>query len=181
MFTFAKATPNEIKRSLARVVKGEKLQIDEKTLDAIARKADGSFRDATKLLEQLVSESEKKDISISSTSENNFIEGSEMDAKTFIRMLIGKKTKEAISFLELQEKSGYDFQEFTKNILMVLHEHLMTRYGQETETMKELKTLSIPDLKYLIKLLTSSYQEMKGSVVAQLPLELAVIEWCDRK
>ncbi|MBU1499564.1 DNA polymerase III subunit gamma/tau, partial [Patescibacteria group bacterium] len=50
---FNKASHGEIKRSLTRVVKGEKLKISEEDLGRIARVADGSFRDAVKILEQL--------------------------------------------------------------------------------------------------------------------------------
>jgi DNA polymerase-3 subunit gamma/tau len=53
---FRKATDDEVIRSLLRVVAGEKKKISEASLSLIAKAANGSFRDATKILEQLFTE-----------------------------------------------------------------------------------------------------------------------------
>lgn len=49
---FPRATPEEIGRSLARTVSGEKLSVESGTLEMISSSADGSFRDAQTMLEE---------------------------------------------------------------------------------------------------------------------------------
>lgn len=49
---FPRATPEEIGRSLARTVNGEKLSVEHGALEMISSSADGSFRDAQTMLEE---------------------------------------------------------------------------------------------------------------------------------
>ena len=61
---FRKATEEEIKNSLRRVIAGEKIKIEDKVVEKIAKLANGAFRDAVKMLEQFTFEGEgflKKD------------------------------------------------------------------------------------------------------------------------
>ena len=58
---FRKATAEEIVRSLSRAVKGEKMKINEESLNEMAGASGGSFRDAVKILEQLALEKRKLD------------------------------------------------------------------------------------------------------------------------
>src|SRR3989344_2706111 len=53
---FRNATPTEIVRSLKRVAKGEKLKVEDDALSVIAQAAGGAFRDAIKILEQVIAE-----------------------------------------------------------------------------------------------------------------------------
>src|SRR5258706_12597240 len=62
--TFSRATEKEIVHSLQRIVKGEKLDIDEKVLLEIAKLSDGGFRDATKVLEEIVMKAGGKRITL---------------------------------------------------------------------------------------------------------------------
>src|SRR3990172_2163032 len=48
--SFRKATLEEIEHSLKKVVIGEKMKVDKKVLEDVAKAANGSFRDAIKLL-----------------------------------------------------------------------------------------------------------------------------------
>ncbi len=53
---FTRANSDEIVRSLKKVIRGEKLKVDNGVADIIAQFSDGSFRDAQKILEQLILE-----------------------------------------------------------------------------------------------------------------------------
>ena len=163
---FTKATTDEIARSLKRIVKGEGLdKITDAQLLSIAKAADGSFRDAAKLLEQADYNDEQQIVF----------------PEKFLALVVGKNSRDAISFVESLDSHGIDFLDFTKRILDLLHNALLVNYGQEVEVADELKKLSIVDLKNLLKLFTSAYQEIKVSYIERLPLELAVIEWGERK
>lgn len=161
---FTKATTDEIARSLKRIVKGEDLALTEAQILSVAKAADGSFRDAAKLLEQ----ADYADVATDITPEK------------FLAFVISRNSKDAIAFIGSLENHGIDFQDFTKRVLDLLHDALLSHYGQEVEVGEELKTLSILELKQLLKLFTSAYQEIKISYIEQLPLELAVIEWGEK-
>ena len=51
--SFSLATQDELLRSLRRIVSGEKLNIEKDALEEIARLSDGSFRDGSKILQEL--------------------------------------------------------------------------------------------------------------------------------
>ena len=51
--SFARAKNEDLTRALKRIVKSEKIDIDEPALASIVTNADGSFRDAVKMLEQV--------------------------------------------------------------------------------------------------------------------------------
>ena len=53
---FTKATREEIKRSLERIIKNEKIKIKTEDVDKIIKISKGSFRDAVKSLEQYVND-----------------------------------------------------------------------------------------------------------------------------
>src|SRR3990167_10708590 len=53
LIAFRKAVPQEVISSLDKAVLGEKLDIEDQALEEIAKRVDGSFREAHKILEQL--------------------------------------------------------------------------------------------------------------------------------
>src|SRR5258708_21875964 len=50
---FSRATADDIARQLTRVALGEKIKIEKEAIIKISKKADGSFRDAVKILESI--------------------------------------------------------------------------------------------------------------------------------
>ncbi len=59
-FDFHRLTQKEIEASLARVCEAEGVKVEARTLQLIARRADGGMRDAQSLLDQVLSFSEKE-------------------------------------------------------------------------------------------------------------------------
>ncbi|HLB60237.1 MAG TPA: DNA polymerase III subunit gamma/tau, partial [Patescibacteria group bacterium] len=172
---FTRANDEEIIRSLRRVVTGEKLAISDDALSVIARAADGSFRDATKLLEQAVSERalEKKEI--------EKLTGAYFDDEILL-LLSAKKTKEALEYIQQRETDGVDFIALIAGLVERLHGMLLAKHGIELND----QTINLPndqfktdDIDRLIRLLSRAYLETKTSFIPSLPLELAVIEYCN--
>ena len=56
---FTKATSEEMVRSFARVVKGEKAEVSKEALSLLSRSVDGSFRDGIKILDEVLSDKKK--------------------------------------------------------------------------------------------------------------------------
>lgn len=158
---FTKATKEELTRSLKRVIKGENITISDTALSLIAKSSDGSFRDAVKMLEQAVTEnrlSEKDIAAITGQSGNTDV----------LDMLFQKDIRGALQHIEEQSNKGIDFSLYIQSLLEHLHE-------------KMLKDPEDTHVRILIKYLTRAYTEMKTTSIPQLPLEMAVIEYCSRK
>ncbi len=178
-FEFTKATNGEIQRSLKRVVKGEKLKIEneDELLQEIANAADGSFRDATKLFEQAMDEDalsiEKIRPILGSVSE--------VAIQHFITYLSTKDAKKSLAAVEELTSKGVTMKSFMKTLLETLHSMLLAKYdvvpkdnGNQTEWSSE-------EIKRVIKVFSKAYMEIRSSTIASLPIEIAVVEWCENK
>ncbi|MBI4130297.1 DNA polymerase III subunit gamma/tau [Candidatus Roizmanbacteria bacterium] len=172
LLPFTKATNDEITRSLQRVINGEQLRISEESVKLIAHHADGSFRDATKLLEQAVAEGK-----LDTESIRSLLGVAHLGVDEFVALIHRKKTPEALSLLQERANSGVDFTVFTQALIEFLHTQLLLSY--QTNSEKKSVGLTKGELKQLLKVFTRAHLELRGSVLPQLPLELVVIEWCE--
>ena len=97
--------------------------------------------------------------------------------------LAQKETKKALEWLHEAREKGADWRVLTESVLEMLHQELMGRFGVITERTKEAKSeitkLSVEELKKLIRLFSKADQELKTAVIPALPLELAIVEWCE--
>lgn len=172
---FKKANSVEIKRSLKRVVKGERLKADDEALSQLAKVADGSFRDAIKTLEHLVSEKVK--LTGSKVSERLF-RSKVVSAHEFIESLINKDVKKALGLVEKLVNGGVMIETFLSNVVDDLRKMLISKVleDDEGELSEELSRDQLIDL---INTLSDSYNRTGIGPIEQLPLEVAIINWCD--
>lgn len=169
---FKKATTEEIVRSLNRVVKGEKIKIDKEALTLIAKAANGSFRDGIKILEQLITE--KKSLSVKNLEEYLF-QTKTLNVDELLNLLAKKETKNAIMEIEEVIKNGGSMENLVETILERLQKGLLAKVGIGEEILED---FSQEDLILLIQLFSRAGNELKGAVIEQLPVEIAIIEWC---
>ncbi|MBI2066048.1 DNA polymerase III subunit gamma/tau [Candidatus Woesebacteria bacterium] len=169
--SFKKASVPELVRSLGRAVMGEKIKIEKASLEIIAKKSQGSFRDAVKTLEQLVSE--KRSLKPENVEEY-LLEVKSVDINEFIELLIQKDTKGAIEVVEKASGKGVGMENFVENLLARLRLALLTKVGIGSEDLPQIKK---EDLIVLINLFSKAGGELKSAIIEQLPLELAIIEW----
>ena len=172
LIEFHKASPEETVRSLRSVVKGEKLKIDKETLLSISEMSDGSFRDAVKILEQLVSQKVKLE---KAEVEEYLFKRKAFNEKEFINTLSAKDAKKALLGIEYFVTKGVSVENVIDSLITVLKESLLTKVGLGGE---EIPNLSKENLISLIELLTSARSQIAFSPIEELPLEIAVIKWC---
>ncbi|OGM11022.1 DNA polymerase III, subunit gamma and tau [Candidatus Woesebacteria bacterium RBG_16_34_12] len=170
---FKKATDEEILRSLQRITKGEKIKIEDEQLLQIAEAADGSFRDAAKILEQVVTELKIYD----EKRINEFFNKGISSVNIFFEYLFDKKTREALNWLEQSIESGINADKLGQSILGSLQTSLKAKYqiGEDP-----IALFDKSELVYLIKLFNNALKDIAYSAIEHLPLEIAVIEWCER-
>jgi len=165
LIEFHKASPEETVRSLRSVVKGEKLKIDKETLLSISEMSDGSFRDAVKILEQLVSQKVKLE---KAEVEEYLFKRKAFNEKEFINTLSAKDAKKALLGIEYFVTKGVSVENVIDSLITVLRESLLTKVGLGGE---EIPNLSKENLISLIELLTSARSQIAFSPIEELPLE----------
>ena len=175
---FHRATNEELKQALNRIISGEKFKLETEVIDLIAEYADGSFRDATKLLEQAVNQGA---ITIKNAREMLGIDT--VTPEKFLLDLSRKKTKELLSAIVEMADKGSDFRLFVTGILDRLQAILLDMHQIKQENLSEdLKNLfTLNELKMLFKLFGDTYSEIRLASRPELPLETAVVEWCEKK
>lgn len=163
--TFRKASPGEIVKSLKRVIAAEKIKIKEEILLKIANVSGGAFRDAIKILEQFAAEGE---------SYLNKFKSSELD--NFIKALEQKDEKTAIEEIEKNVSLGISTEVFLQELLEIFHKAILSEVGIGEN---KLDGLGREDLIRLSELFTEANRALADSPVEQLPVEIAVIKWCE--
>ena len=156
VYEFGRGTIGEIIRALERAVRGEGLGVSNDTLLGIAKMADGSFRDAHKLLEQMANGENVTSAKIENLDD-------------FIKNILDKNLEKSLEFIN--SYSG-QIKDLIEVLAANLHEELVGRIKPRIST-NELITL--------IKKLDLAYKELKGTVMQTLPLEVALVEWMDQK
>jgi DNA polymerase-3 subunit gamma/tau len=190
-FDFHRVNLKEIIKKLEKIIKAEKINIDLAVLERIAKNSEGSARDAESLLGQIMVLDDKHitlELAELILPKNNTILLVE-----FFKVLVDKKTREAIEQINQLVEQGIDLEEFNKNLLEFLRQILLYRInGQLTELeyldvdknmhqeiIDVLQQTKIQDLVRMIKVFLSKIEDLKSSQIKQLPLELAVIELCE--
>ena len=172
---FKKASNQEIYERLDKVLKQEKIGFEKEALESIAEASEGSFRDSLKILEQILAEniSLKKD-----TISEYLFHKTTFKTSEFFDLLIKSETKNALDMVENAVRSGISSNSLAKNILGDLRKQILAEY----ESSDKAKSLfSKKDLIYLTKLFSKAVRQIQGSLIEQLPIELAIIEWCEKK
>lgn len=171
LVSFEKPTSEELARSLERVVSGEKLDVEEGVLSKIAELSDGAFRDGTKILEELSLQSNGKKIT-NELLERIYKSGSiDSSVLRLIELLGNKDAKAAMDVVDLLSQNNADFKQVIEKMASNLHAQLLVFVSKG-------KKDDIHTTQKLLGLLDQAYKGLRGAVLPQLPLELAVIEYC---
>jgi len=191
-FDFRRIGANEIAKKLARIAKEEKISVDKKILESIARRSEGHMRDAESLLGQIISVAgreitqEEADLVIPRSDFEEII--------NLIGMLARKDAASALALVNSLVEQGVDLKAFLKDLIEIsrkmmlakINPALAERLGAELGETLELKMnkvsadLTLPRIIALIEEFAKAEKEIKGSFAAQLPLELAVARLCLR-
>ncbi|MBI4059363.1 DNA polymerase III subunit gamma/tau [Candidatus Microgenomates bacterium] len=168
---FSKATHEELIHSLSRVLAAEKIKVDKGVLEKIAEAAEGSFRDGIKMLEQLAEDGKITIEKLEST-----LLQTKADPNMLLTFLINQNSRKSLEEIEKAVNLGVNIRQYTIQLIEILHQILLS-----TLKVKEAKDdvkLNVGEINKLINLLILACDQMRISPIAELPLELAVVEWC---
>ena len=196
-FDFRKLTVPEIIKRLEIISEREKVKIERPALELIALNSTGSLRDAESLLDQALTFANTFNRELRAEDIKDLLGLVEIElVSKFTDFLCQKKSMEAINFLNELAEKGLDLQEFSKSLINYLRQALILRLvgeaagepdnpiitGLTKEELAKLQTQAATfkesELQKNINLFLDAQNKMKYSPIPQLPLELAIIEFC---
>lgn len=174
VINFPHASTSDIESMLDRYISAEKLKVSDDVKKYIAGHADGSFRDAAKILDLAVMQNAKTVDDVKDLLGQTWYKGD------FLQILDTGTVQEALEWIQHSGKNGANFKLLIESLLRTLHIQLLKKNKIEVESDSEY-TFSVKDIMRLISSLQKAYNDMKISPVQSLPLEIATVEYFQDK
>ena len=187
-FNFRRISLADIVAKLKMIVKDEKLNIDDKTLNIIARSSTGSMRDAESALDQIIAYC-GKDITSQSVREVLGIIEEEVFFD-FMEAIIKNDTLKGIEIINRTSDLGEDASQFIKNLMEYVHNLSLAKVCQKeilnlkdifTEDrerlLKQSKTIKLEKLFNMVNYLTEAERKMRYTRHPWILLEMLVIKF----
>lgn len=171
MVEFKKATTHEISNRLKSILVVEKIEFEEKALEIIAKSADGSFRDAVKLLELSAQSGKVTEAEVSVFTSASV----STEVESLLKNLLNKDEAAIVKLFESLREKSVDQQYFHKSVLESLHTSLMQNLKVKPGESIINKTVA----QFLLQELSDS-DLSSGSPISHLKLELKILALIDR-
>lgn len=186
---FKIASTDELVEDLQKIVDKEEIKVEEGALLALAKKAQGSFRDAEKLLDQLsplgVVTREIVETSLGSG-------GLEVTVR-ILESVAKKDPTPSLKILTQQLETGVNIKELNLSILDLLRQILFIKndlgevlikpeIGEEKfkEVWGLAEKFTLEDVIWALDCFQKSIEQARYVSIPSLPLEMAVVESCQR-
>lgn len=198
-FVFKKLNKATIIEKLTSIAGKEKIKIDEPAIELIAAAAEGSFRDAESLLDQISSVS--GGVGAGGTSAGakgiTLADAERVTGRTGLKkvhgmaeFIIKKDVKSALGYLNELNEEGHNLVQFAKDLIHYLRKVLSLKINPSLKAVMErdltrdevaaaLALGAAADVATLVKFekaLIRAYAEMRYSPFAIVPLEVALVE-----
>lgn len=187
-FHFKRATREEIINKLKKIIAEEKIKIDREALDLVASSAEGSFRDAESLLDQLISFGGDKSITLAEVEKMIGKVGFDK-LSDFAELVLKSETDKALKALSEIEDGGFNLVQFTKDLIQYLRRVAVLKTSPDMESAfknelmdDHLKKITAHAKLFqnkhleLLKALINAYGQMRYSQFPVIPLEVAIVE-----
>jgi DNA polymerase-3 subunit gamma/tau len=183
-FDFRKIPSDAITRRLEAIIAQEKMDVDSDVLPLLARKADGSLRDAESMLDQLVSFGEERITVEDAHSLLGLVD--EHLYKDLTDRLVTGDAGGALEVVAEVDERGYDLVEFVRGFLEHLRSLLFERLGvgssapgaaggRTAATRAELPDLEPEDLLRMMRALSVLEASMRRSSQPRILLETELV------
>lgn len=189
-FEFRKIVLKDIVERIGYILSKEEKFADKEVVELIARRAEGSVRDAESLLGQVFGLGEKK---ITLNHARLVLPFSDVHTVLeFLEYLKSKNTSEALTLVNKIMNEGVDLGRFVNEIIEVLRKILFLHIHQKLDQytmelpaehgevlLKLSKNFSQVRILFIIESLLKAEGNMKICPLPQLPLEISVVEICN--
>jgi DNA polymerase III subunit gamma/tau len=185
-FVFQRPRMQELVQALRKICDGEGIDASDAALSLVARGANGSFRDAISLLDQL-SAATGKNISVQDVLQL----GTAVEEDVLFRLcdtIVDRDVAGALVLVEELSERGQDLGELTKQLLEHLRQLLLVQHvGHVPESLplteearerlrEQANQLPEPTVLRLIDLLAVVLEDERQGADPRLPLELALVK-----
>jgi DNA polymerase-3 subunit gamma/tau len=184
-FDFHRIEIDTIIKNISNIASAEGIEIDEMSLFTIAKKADGSLRDAQSIFDQFVASSGKVILFDNIKSILHII-----DNEYFFKVSDAYKQKNPQMAFEISEeltKNGYDYSEFLSGLLEHFRNLLFARVTGKVENLglpkafaqkylDESLHIEIKDLIRILNLISQAEQQFKFASMPKIRLELLLLQ-----
>ncbi len=191
-FDFRKIPFNDLVDRLHRLAEKEKVKVDRRTLEDIARHADGSLRDAESLLGKVLTMGDGKRV----TYDEALVVLPRSDAQAlanFVDALLHHDARSAVMIVGDCMEGGTDLDQFATDAIELLRKTMLAKMSgnpdvfsaeMDEQSKKQLEGWAMlagtAELVFAIETLMEKRREIKSAHPAQLPLELAVVRICEQ-
>jgi DNA polymerase-3 subunit gamma/tau len=188
-FVFKKPTDTILVQVITSVAKKEGYKLAEGGAELIAILSDGAFRDALGTLQKVISFSKDKIINIEEIEEITGAPNTTL-VEDFLLAIAQKDIEKGYECISKASKQNIEMMVYLKMIISRLRYALMLRYAPSSKKYIE-QALGERDIKFITELISSkpehissvtllillsTYQELRNSVINELPLELALVK-----
>jgi len=168
---FKLATHEELKDKLEFILKQEKFKLDDGALDLVINAGNGSFRDAETVLEKvLASFGHKTNKQINVKDVEQILGLASFDQiESLLVLVLNKQIKDAIDLYRNLIFTGLDQNQLIKQVLEFVRLEMIKVISKESSSFS---------MKFISKIITEfsrAGQDMKYTLVSDLPIELALI------
>ncbi len=185
-YDFRKLGEEELVARLREIAGHERVSIAENALQAIARAAEGSLRDAQSLLDQTIAysgaEVSEADVGVMlGLPEGELLERA-------VQSIIDRDGAQVLALVESLSARGYDLQRFCQEVLSHLRDLMVAKVVKDPapllqasrvspETVRsQARALTLHDLETVFQLLSRAEFEMRRAPHPRFTLEMALVE-----
>lgn len=187
-FSFKRASIATLTEKLKKIAEAENVKISDGAIEVIASAAEGSFRDAESLFEQVIT-MEDEEVTLEE-AERILGKAGSAKAETLAGKIIDNDLSGALQALARINEDGYNLAQLTKDLIHYLRRVLVVSYDAKmtdlfknevtSETAKKIMEhagkADKEKLIIILKALIAAYGEIKYSPFAIIPLEVAIVE-----
>ncbi|MCU0679144.1 MAG: DNA polymerase III subunit gamma/tau [Planctomycetes bacterium] len=189
-FDFKRISVVEIVKRLQSIASQEKITVEKKILESIARLSEGHMRDAESLLGQVVAIGGKE---ITAEEADLVIPRSDLAEAIKLIELLGKKDAgSAIALINKLLDEGINLKRFLTDTVELLRKIMLNKISPalagklalalgetlEIDIARLSRSLETAQIIWYMEKFIAATNESKGAFIAQLPLEIAIIELC---
>lgn len=188
-FDFKRVSPTDIAAHIENIAKKEKIKIESDAVRILARKADGSVRDALSLLDQITAFAGEK------ITERDVVNALDLVDKQllfdFTHAIAAHDSRKALQLVAKVIEEGTDVIDFTEElmehfrILMVLtaDENAASELGFAAEEVKLYREqagyFSLGDVLRLLNMAGDLHQDLKNGMYERLVLEVTAVKMAE--
>ncbi len=187
-FDFHRVSVEDLKARLATLARLESVDVDDDVLEDLARRAEGSVRDADSLLGQLVALGEKhitSDVAGVALPRTNI-----QSVLDFFIFFVRRDRAGAISKLHELVEDGVSLPHFVRQFIELIRALVLLKVNplfdrgavlaldakQEQAVLELLPSISLDDLIRLLEAFHDLDRQVKTDAIPQLPVELAIVK-----